>query len=363
MEVTSTLIGERGFSATVGAEHGAVRLHGVPGAEAREVTVGLRRSAYGVFWPAMLAVRSGPGKFTAVTDRAVRRLCVPDKNGDRPLDRALAVAVAKATLGSRAAHNLDTGWTRRRRGGGSTAFSRLVAMIYNEAVAVGLPPRPVVAAVWGRSLDCVDNWVSEARRHRALGRDPLAFRPGRPRFRPLNLTDPRSAGHRERLSAQARASGAGAIITHVPGFFEWRFRVELRWAKDGSARCRGVVIEPAEAEFDVVITPRIVAELPLTEVISHGREIGTGNLLVPMARMITGPLHTNRGREHARQVTAVYRFALEQGVPPLPLISNVWDRDIRTARTWTSNARRMGILPAHVLWSSALRWPRRPTPE
>jgi hypothetical protein len=76
VELTSTVIGARGLLADLGAEHGAVHVSGLPGAEAWKVTVGLRRSAHGTFWPAMLALRSHPDpeRFTEVTSKAIRKL-------------------------------------------------------------------------------------------------------------------------------------------------------------------------------------------------------------------------------------------------------------------------------------------------
>lgn len=359
MELTSTLVGERGRLASLGAEHGEVCLLGVPGAEQWEVTVGLRRSAHGVFWPAMLAVRSRPEEFTEVTARAVRKLWVSD-NGNRPLDRLLAVTVAGATLGFNVARDLNADWTKRRRGGDSLAFSRLVAMIYTEAVASGLPPRRVVAAVWGRTLECADDWISEARRHRTLGLDPRAFRPGRPRFAVLDLAVPRPEALRSRSSSGVFATSYGARIPHVPGYPGWRCRVELLWGKDKKdgedrrVRCRGLVIEPAERGLDVVVNSGLLGSLPIADMIAHGRAVGQGASLVSMARLLTGPLHTSRGDEHARQVAAVYQLALSQGCPPRKLISEVWNQPSRTVGTWIRKARDMGVLPEDMRWSPAL---------
>ncbi|MFJ5721050.1 hypothetical protein [Streptomyces sp. NPDC093149] len=371
MELTSTVIGARGLLTDLGAEHGVVYVTGLPGAEAWKVTVGLRRSAHGTFWPAMLALRSHPDpeRFTEVTSKAIRKLCVIDKqSGVRPLDRLLAVAVATATLGPGVAHRLNTEWVPRRRGGGEPAFSRLVAMIYAEAVAADLPPRHVVAAVWSRSLEGVNDWIRDARQHGALGRDTRAFRPKRAKFVPLDLHE--TVADQGQPSAHVDTTSYGAWITHVPGSPGWQFRVELRWDKDRSARCRGLVIEPAARGLDLRINAQTIASLPLAEVIEHGREAGQhGPTVISVARLIVGPLKRDRGREHSRLVAQVYRFALSQGVPPLQVICAVWNRPYKnhqdqpdkTVSTWTRKAREDGFLPEDVKWSPRLL--RRPRPR
>jgi len=313
--------------------------------------VGLRRTEHGIYRPAAVRLRvpgAGPG---AVTPRAARAV---------DWERVLAIATAAATCSTRTAEQLDAGWMQRPRGG-SHAFSLLVALLYAQAVAHRLPPRHVIAAVWGRGVDMVDNWLAEARRRQVLGRDPLAGRPGR-RTDPDRrgpLPPPRPPG---RLPSSSGSVGTRAVtLEDLPGWPDWTFRIEPGF-RQGIVFARGWAIEPDithAAGWRTHLTAKTLAAMPLDDVFARGLAALQGNTYLVMDRAVVGEPGRGRGAEHLRQVTGAYRFALAQEQPPLPLICVLWSVSYKTAASWTSKARRAGVLTARYKPLPRLRSPAR----
>jgi hypothetical protein len=333
-----------------GAEAGHAEiseLAGVP--KAVVFTVGLRRTGHGIHRPAALRLHVPGAGAGAVTPRAARAV---------DWERVLAVATAAATCSTRTAVHLDAGWMRRPRGG-SHDFCLLVASVYTSAVALRLPPRHVIAAVWGRGVDTVDNWLSEARRQ-VLGHDPLAGRPSR-RTDPDRrgpLPPPRPPG---RLPSSPGSVGTRAVMLgDLPGWPDWTFRIEPGF-RQGVVFARGWAIEPDithAAGWRTHLTAKTVAAAPLDDVFARGLAALRGNAYLVTARAVVGEPGRARGAEHLRQVTDAYLFALAQEQPPLPLICALWDVSYKTAASWTSKARRAGVLTARYkplprLWPPA----------
>lgn len=96
--------------------------------------------------------------------------------------------------------------------------------------------------------------------------------------------------------------------------------------------------------------------MPLEDVFARGLAALQGNGYLLMARAVVGDPSHSRDLEHLRQVTAAYRFALTQGQPPLPLICTLWNVHYKTAASWTSKARRTGVLTERWKPHAKDRW-------
>lgn len=350
MQVTVTRYGWTAAGEQPGAEAGHAEISGLAGVAEAVVTVGLRRTGQGVHRPAALRLHvPGPGPgFGTVTPRAARAV---------DWERVLAVATAAATCSTRTAEHLDDGWIRRPRGG-SHAFCLLVASVYTRAVALRLPPRHVIAAVWGRGVDTVDNWLAEARRRQVLGHDPLAGRPSR-RTDPDRrgpLPPPRPPGRPP--SSHGSVGTRAVMLGDLPGWPDWSFRIEPGFRR-GLVFARGWAIEPDithAAGWRSHLTAKTVAAIPFDDVFARGLAALRGNAYLVTARAVVGELGRGRGAEHLRQVTDAYHFALAQEQPPLPLICALWDVSYKTAASWTSKARTAGVLTARYK-PLPRRWP------
>jgi len=352
MRVTVTRYGWTGACEQPGAEAGHAEISGLAGVPKAVVfTVGLRRTGHGIHRPAALRLHVPGAAPGAVTPKAARAV---------DWERVLAIATAAASLSAYAAEQLDAGWMRRPRGG-SHYFCLLVALLYAHAVAHRLPPRHVIAAVWGRGVDTVDSWLAEARRRQVLGHDPCAGRPGR-RTDPDRrgpLPPPRSPG---RLPSSPGSVGTrGVMLGDLPGWPDWTFRIEPGF-RQGVVFARGWAIEPDithAAGCRAHLTAKTLAAMPLDDVFARGLAALRGNAYLVTARAVIGEPGRARGPEHLRQVADAYLFALAQEQPPLPLICALWNVSYKTAASWTSKARRAGVLTARYKPLPRLRPPAR----
>ncbi|GHE72114.1 MULTISPECIES: hypothetical protein [Streptomyces] len=354
MWVSVTLYDKGAASERPGAEAGRVEISGLEGARTAVFTVGLRRSEHDIHRPAALRLRVPGARPGRVTPRAVRAV---------DWERVLAIATVAATVSTRAAEQLDAGWTRRPRGG-SRDFCLLVAAVYAHAVARHLPPRHVIAAVWGKGVDTVDNWLAEARRRQVLGQDPLSSRHG-PRTEPDRRgVIPLPRPPRQPPSSQTTVGTNGATLRDLPDCPDWSFRIEPG-AREGNVFVRGWAIQPDITHaggWRTHLTAKALAAAPLDDVFARGLAALQGNLYLATARGVVGEPVRTRGPDHLRQVTDAYLFALAQEQPPLPLICTLWNVSYRTASSWTSKARRAGVLTARYK-PLPDRWGRSSRPE
>ncbi|MFF1680758.1 hypothetical protein ACFVYG_32560 [Streptomyces sp. NPDC058256] len=351
MRVAVTRYGQTAASQQPGAEAGHAAVSGLEGAP-QTVIVGLRRTEHGIHRPAALHQPVSHPRPGAVTPKAVRAV---------DWERVLAIATAAATLSTHAAEQLDASWRRRPRGG-SRDFCLLVASVYAHAVAHRLPPRQVIAAVWGRGVDTVDNWLAEARRRQVLGHDPLAGRPGRRTAPDRHGPAPPPRPDRQRPSSQGSVGTGGAVLRDLPGCPDWAFRIEPGLDR-GTVFVGGWAIEPDITHaggWRAHLTATTLAAVSLDDVFARGLAALQGNAHLLMARGIVGEPGRVRGPEHLRQVTDAYLFALEQEQPPLPLICALWNVSYKTAASWTSRARRAGVLTARYKPLPRGRWGRPP---
>ncbi|QOV33100.1 hypothetical protein IM697_22795 [Streptomyces ferrugineus] len=338
MRVSVTRYGEASASEQPGAEAGHAEISGLGRARKAVFTVGLRRTEHGIHRPAAVRLHvpgAGPG---TVTPRSLRAV---------DWERVLAIATTAATLSTHAAEELDAGWMRRPRGG-SRDFCLLVASVYAHAVAHRLPPRHVIAAVWGRGVDTVDNWLAQARRRQVLGHDPLSSRHS-PRTAPdrRGVAPPPRSPHRP-ASSQTTVGTDGAALRDLPGCPDWSFLVEPGF-REGSLFVRAWSIEPDITHADgwrTHLTAKALAAAPFDDVFARALAALQGNLYLTTARGVVGEPVRTRGPTHLRQVTDTYLFALAQEQPPLPLICALWNVSYKTAASWTSKARRAGVLTA-----------------
>lgn len=289
----------------------------------------------------------------------------------------LAVASTAANLGPELARELDRSWSRRPRGGGES-HSRMVAEVYEAAVRRGFPPRHVVAAVWSRSLGCVDNWLREARKHKVLGVVAQASRPGRDE--PAEEAPRRPVHQPSEASPHVDATSQGARVGGVAGFEEWEFHV--RFSRRDHHVC-ALTMESARPASPHHLTPKGVGAMPISQIlrlvvpsVDYAEDICTYDLRphLETARLVAGPLGARkRGEQHLRQVAKLYGFALSQRkmvrdkktgrwrpkapLPPLKLMRAVWGVEAvsySTASRWTMRARAAGVLSEDLRWSPRL---------
>lgn len=348
MRVSVTRYDETTASERLGAEAGHAEISGLDRHPEAVFTVGLRRTEHGIHRPAALRLHVPDARPGTVTPRAVRSV---------DWERVLAIATTAATLSPHAAEELDAGWIRRPRGG-NRDFCLLVASVYVHAVAHRLPPRHVIAAVWGRGVDTVDNWLAEARRRQVLGHDPLSSRHS-PRTDPDRRgVAPRPRSPRQLPSSQSTVGTHGAALRDLPGCPDWSFRVEPG-VRQGNVFVRGWAIEPDithASGWRTHLTAKALAATPFDDVFARGLAALQGNLYLTMARSVVGEPVRTRGPVHVRQVTDAYLFALAQEQPPLPLICALWNVSYKTAASWTSKARRAGVLTARYKPLPRNRW-------
>lgn len=331
-----------------GAEAGHAEISGLHRARKAVFTVGLRRTEHGIQRPAALRLHVLGAHPGTVTPRAVRAV---------DWERVLAIATSAATFSPHAAEQLDACWMKRPRGG-NRDFCLLVASVYAHAVAHRLPPRQVIAAVWGRGVDTVDNWLAEARQRQVLGHDPLSSRHG-------PCTDPDRHGvapplrsPRQLPSSECTVGTHGAALRDLPGCPDWSFRVEPG-VRQGSMFVRAWAVEPDITHaggWRSHLTAKVLAAMPFEDVFARALAALQGDLYLAMARIAVGEPVRSRGAVHLRQVTDAYLFALAQEQPPLPVICALWNVSYKTAASWTSKAREEGVLTARYKPMSRDRW-------
>ncbi|MFI1583007.1 hypothetical protein [Embleya sp. NPDC020630] len=321
-----------------GGEFGLVDLTELPCAPGWRFQIGLRGLESGLVRPARVKVVADGG--VTLNEKQLRRL---------PLARVLTFAVIARLFGRDTAVSVGIPPTRPKNG--SVEFATAVAMVYAAAVRSKLRPGPVIQSVWGCSKRTAALWVREARTrglpvHRAGRATPtsLPF----PNAAPTQPADEPPVPERGPASFQI-SEGKVTSFEDFAGWREWRVEIALDPSATGT-HPRAIMLLPSQhdpAGRTAVLDGSVIDAFPFHQFLKLGVDHGFDRQISMSVLAALGGLpRTASMNQHLTAVAAVYRTALQLGLPPRKTVAEYWGRTPSgsSVARWIREARASGLL-------------------